>query len=67
MCHFTAVDSEESAGAPEVEITDEMIEAGAAVLNREMAHDPFMSPSLADLLSEEILRAALSKQPEKTR
>ena len=34
MCHFPAVNSKESAGAPatEIEVTPEMVEAGYAVL-----------------------------------
>ena len=67
MCTNSAVDSKGSAGAPEIEITDEMIEAGADVLSSGLAHDLLMGPSLAAMLSEEIFRAALSKPPGKTR
>jgi hypothetical protein len=60
MCDDSGAGSKGAAGAPakEIEITPEMIAAGAAVLDRELAHDPLMSTGFARVLSEEILRAA---------
>lgn len=58
-----------SAGAPvrEIEITDEMIEAGAEVLDLKLSHDPFMSQSFARGLVEEILRVVVAHVPAKIR
>jgi hypothetical protein len=56
-----------SAGAPaEKEITPEMIEAGGIALWGMLMHDPLISPSFAEELAEEVLRAALSARPDRS-
>jgi hypothetical protein len=44
----------------ELEITPEMIDAGADVVLELLYHDPLMSPGLASELAEKVLRGALS-------
>ena len=61
VCHILAVDSKESAGAPEseMEITPAMIEAGGVALWGRLYHDPLISPGIANDLAEDVIRAAL--------
>jgi hypothetical protein len=57
MCVYPPVDSEEKTGASAnaIEITPEIIEAGADIIERELYHDPLISRGLALSLSEAIL------------
>lgn len=54
--------SKDSAGAPvaEIEVMPEMIEAGAMVLLRDDGLSSVISPTIAEIIAEGVLRAALT-------
>jgi len=59
MCHIPAVDSEESAGAPEteIEVTPAMIEAGALALIEHVMGDEDWDAAVREIYVEMTKRA----------
>ena len=65
MYDVRTAEAEATAGAPEheIEVTPEMIGAGAVVVMRELPPSAMFSFGLTEDLSESVLRAALSARP----
>lgn len=63
MCHDSAVAHDRAPGAPatEIEITPEMIEAGAEALRDGSNFGNELSPSVAAYFSKRVIRAALDQ------
>jgi hypothetical protein len=68
MCTASAVSHDRKTGAPgnEIEITPEMVRAGAAALFDGTELESYLSPTTAELVAQNVLWAALRTAYNKT-